>query len=57
MHLYSATTHYLQEGLLTKLAQASALPEGEARACAEAAVVVLVQQLAHPTDQDELNAR
>ena len=57
MHLYSTITHYLQEGLLTKLAQASALPEGEARACAEAAVVVLVQQLAHPTDQDELNAR
>lgn len=57
MHLYSTITHYLQAGLLPKLAQASALPEGEAHACAEAAVVVLVQQLAHPTDQDELNAR
>jgi len=57
MHLYSATFHYLQQGLLAQLAQASALSEAEAGLYAEKAVQALVQQLAQATDANELNAR
>ena len=57
MHLLSAITSYLPDSLLTQLAQASALPVGEARRHSNAATVVLVQELRQPTNLDEQNAR
>lgn len=57
MSLYSAFTACLSESLLAQLAQATALPMGEARRYSETAAVILTQQLRQPTSLDEQNAR
>jgi outer membrane protein OmpA-like peptidoglycan-associated protein len=57
MGLFVAINQYLTDELLAQLAKASALPVAAARSLAAVAVPVVVQQLAKPTDADELNAR